>query len=273
MTDVLESRTSRARPKPPPSGRRAFVVVLVLAIVGTAVGAWLIFRDTSPSEPAAFDSSCGTVVHAEASKRLTVLLIGDSILAQPSCELGRALAPAGVETHMHAVPGSGLLTDVDKSKRTLDRLLVSVKPDVVLALYIGNYIGPPVLDLAGNPVAKDSPLFDALWQQRAAEISKEVHDAGGTLYWIEPPPMNDGGTAQRLFQGYESLGDPVLHSGRALAGPSGGWVAALPSCVNGEPLRTPDGVHLSPAGIHVFALAIAHDLAGAEQLPAVAPAC
>jgi len=149
----------------------------------------------------------------------------------------------------------------------------SVHPDVVLALYVGNYIGPPLLDLAGNPIAKDSPLFDSVWQQRAAEVSKQVHDAGAKLYWVEPPPMRDGGSAQRLFQGYESLGDPVLHSGRALAGPDGGWAASLPACMDGQPLRTPDGVHLTPAGMHVFALAIARDLAGDLRLPPVAPAC
>lgn len=254
---------------------RPFVVVgiAVTVLVVAGVLGWLAFRDNRPSEPPAFLSACGTVVKAEGSPRLRLLLIGDSLMAQPSCDLARALAPLGVETHLHAVAGSGLLTGAVDWKQQLARLLAAVHPDVVLALFVGNYIGPPVLDLSGQPVQPDTPLFDALWQARAAELSKEVRDAGGKLFWVEPPPMRDSDRAARLFAGYTRLGDRTLPSGRALAGPNGEWVEAIDTCGGGQPLRTPDGVHLTDVGAHVFALAIAHDLSTALGLPPVAPAC
>ena len=213
------------------------------------------------------------MIKAQGPTLLRLLLIGDSLMAQPSCELARALTPLGVETHMHAVSGSGLLTGRLTGGNVSMSLLAIAHPDVVLALFIGNYIGPPVLDLSGQPVQPDTPLFDALWQARAAELSKEVRDAGGKLFWVEPPPMRDSDRAARLFAGYTQLGDPTLPSGRALAGPNGEWVEAMDPCGGGQPLRTPDGVHLTDVGAHVFALAIAHDLSTALGLPPVAPAC
>jgi hypothetical protein len=279
VSGVTRVMTRDAAPASPPPGRPrgVGVVLIVVAIVATLViGAvvWFALRDTGPSEPAAFDSACGTVIRAHGSERLRALLIGDSIMAQPSCELATILAGEGVETHMHAIPGSGLLTGgVDAVRRRIDRLVDAVDPDIVLALYIGNYVGPPVLDFAGQPVAADTPLFDALWQRQARMVSDKVRDAGADLYWVEPPPMRDGGRAARVFGGYASLGDHTLPSGSSLAGPDGQWVAAKGACGNGEPLRSPDGVHLSPFGAHVFALAIAHDLDVALGRPAPAPVC
>lgn len=241
-----------------------------MVVAGAAV--WFLARGDEPSEPLAFDSACGTVVHPEGAARTRVLLVGDSLMAQPSCELAAALGGEGVETHLQAIPGSGLLAGPGWTAR-FDRLLESVHPDVVVALFVGNYIGAPATDISGQPIAADSDPFFALWQQRAEELSRHAREAGAHLYWVEPPPLDDGGRAARLFEGYERLGDKTLRSGRALAGPDGQWVETIPSCEQGAPLRTPDGVHLTPTGAHVFARAIAHDLADALGLPALAPAC
>src|SRR5262249_50064288 len=152
---------------PPPRRRGGVKLVVAVAAALLVIGglAWFALRDTGPSEPPAFNSGCGTVMRAHGSERLRVLLIGDSMMAQPSCELATILANEGVETHMQAIPGSGLLIpSVDIVQRRIDRLLAAVHPDVVLALYIGNYVGPPALDFGGQPIAADTPLFDELWQ-------------------------------------------------------------------------------------------------------------
>lgn len=253
--------------------RRLVGIAVTVAVVAAGVVGWLALRDDSPPEPAAFLSPCGTVIDAEGPTLLRLLLIGDSLMAQPSCELARALAPLGVETHMHAIAGSGLLTGAISWKQRLDQLLAAVHPNVVLAVFVGNYIGPPALDFSGQPIEVDTPLFDALWQQRAAELSTAVRDAGARLFWVEPPPIRDSDRAARLFAGYTRLGDPTLPSGRALAGPNGEWVEAMEACGGGQPLRVPDGVHLTDFGARVFALAIAHDLSAALGIPPVAPAC
>jgi hypothetical protein len=245
----------------------AAVLVALVAVV-----IWLVTRDEGPSEPPAFDSACGTVVQPEGRVRARVLLVGDSLMAQPSCELAAALAADGVATHMHAIGGSGLLIGVDWQKR-FQRLLDSVHPDAVVALFVGNYIGDPLADLSGQPIPADSDLFYALWQQRAAELSRRARDAGARMFWVEPPPLEDDGRAARLFRGYATLGDGTLPSGRALAGRDGEFVESIPSCEQGETLRAPDGVHLTPVGAHVFARALAHDIARALDLPAITPAC
>src|SRR4249920_1565731 len=88
----------------------AAAVVAVVVLVGG--GGWLLFRGDSPSEPGITSSTCGTVVSPPAGvdTTTTVLVIGDSIMAQPSCALAPALAGVGVESHLHAINGSGLLT-------------------------------------------------------------------------------------------------------------------------------------------------------------------
>lgn len=121
MTSVLTRQAAPA--SPPPRGHRAVKLVVAVAALLVIGGiAWFALRDTGPSEPPAFNSACGTVMRARGSERLRVLLIGDSIMAQPSCELATILASEGAETHMHAIPGSGLLTpSVDAVQRRIDR--------------------------------------------------------------------------------------------------------------------------------------------------------
>jgi lysophospholipase L1-like esterase len=104
-------------------------------------------------------------------------------------------------------------------------------------------------------------------------MSRRAREAGARLYWVEPPPIEDGGRAARLYEGYTRLGDDTLPAGRALAGPEGQWVESVPGCEDGQPLRTADGIHLTPVGAHVFARALAHDLASSLDLSPIAPAC
>jgi lysophospholipase L1-like esterase len=257
-------------------GRRAALVVgAVLAVVVVAVVAWLALRDDDPAEPEAFDSACGTVVRPPQGTDTTtkLLLVGDSIMAQPSCPVATALAPLGVETHMHAIGGSGLLANGDDAQRRFGRLLASVEPDAVAALYVGNYIGPPASDGDGRPIAPDTPEFFAAWQERARELSEAAAGAGAELFWVQPPPVRDSSRAARLFEGYTALGDGTLPSGAVLGGASGAYVDDKPECAGGEPLRDDDGLHLTPAGADVFGRTVAHDLAAALGLPPVPAPC
>jgi hypothetical protein len=211
------------------------------------------------------------VIRSQGPTQVRLLLIGDSIMAQPSCALGGILAPLGVETHIHAVSGSGLLTGAVDWPQATQRLLDSVHPDVALAIFVGNYPPPPVLDFGGNPVQVDTPIFFDLWRARAAELSRRVRDSGARLFWVEPPPMSSDRAAQ-LFAGYRTLGDSTLPSGRVLGGDAGQWVEEKPAC-GAEPLRTPDSVHLTDLGVQVFARELAHDLAVTLHLSPVAPPC
>jgi hypothetical protein len=256
----------------PRSWNPAVVVgaVVVVALVGGA--GWLLFREDAPSEPGITSSTCGTVVSPPAGvdTTTTVLVIGDSIMAQPSCALAPALAGVGVESHLHAVGGSGLLTG--NWPKLLSRLLDSVHPDVVIATFVGNYNGPPVTGDNGKPIAIDMPAFFAAWQEQAQVMSDLVRISGADLYWVQPPPIESSPRAARLFAGYQQLGDQTLSSGAVVAGADGGFVNTN-ACAGGAPLRMDDGLHYSDAGAQVAGQQIAHDLAAALGLPAVPAPC
>jgi hypothetical protein len=248
-----------------PFVRGLVVGVGVLAVV-VAGGLVLVLTRDDPDEPPAFLSPCGTVIEPQGDVRTqTVLIIGDSIMAQASCPLAGKLAAAGMESHLHAVSGSGLLSGMTKWNRAIDDLLDSVDPDVVIGEFVGNYNGKPAVDGNGQPIAKDSEAWYALWQKRAQELTDRVHDAGAQMIWVSAPPMDDGGRAARLFQGFAPLGDRALPSGQALGGPNGEWIA---TCGSGPALRDPDTVHLSPEGASAYGDAIAADFLSPQPVSA-----
>jgi hypothetical protein len=243
------------------------MAVALLAVVLTAVVVWdRNFRHESSTNPG---MSCPTVVSAERRAPLTafrvhrVALIGDSIMLQASCSVAESLADVGIETGRYAVSGSGLLTGpVDWISQTR-QILNAQHPNVVVAIFVGNYLGVPFRAAGGQPVANDSPAFFSAWQQRAEELSTEVHSAGAQMYWVSPPPISVPplSHAQRLFAGYQSIrGDHVLGSGATLAGPSGSPVMTKMTCGHVKVIRTIDRVHLSEDGSRLYGQQIAHDL-------------
>jgi hypothetical protein len=276
----------RSEEQPPPPSRptrratpgwreRPRLLLSILVVIALGVAAWLIFRPRGPSEPSQPLSQCGTVAHAvgnAANGPKRVLLIGDSLLYQPSCGLAAYLSHVGVETHMHAISGSGLLTGKPVWQQQTARLLKSVHPDVVVALFSGNYPPPPVVR-DGRPVAVDTPAFFAAWQASAEKISAEVRASGAKLFWVEPPPMVASRRPATTFFGYTRLGDGLLGSGKVLANAEGRWTNTKPQCAGNQPLRAVDSVHLTGAGARVFGQQIAHDLADALHWSPVPAPC
>src|SRR5262249_12984389 len=153
-----------------------------------------------------------------------VALIGDSIMYQPSCTVADNLSDLGIETYRDAVSNTGLLNGtVDWIAKTRT-ILASQHPDVVVAVFVGNYPPPPVRDARGAVIADDSPAFFAAWQRRAEQLSAEVRASGARMYWVSPPPISlpPLAHAQRLFDGYRTIrGDHFLEAGSVLAGSNG----------------------------------------------------
>jgi hypothetical protein len=253
-------------------GRSTMSIALMLvgATAVIAVSAFVVwdrnFRYASPVDPGL---SCPTVVPPKGKPPLAapgvhrVALIGDSIMWQASCSVADSLANAGIETGRFAVSGSGLLTGSVNWLTQTQQILQLQHPDVVVAIFVGNYVGPPITTASGQTVADNSLAFFAAWQQRAEQLSKEVQAAGAQMYWVSPPPiavapLND---AQVLFNGYRSIpGDHVLNSGNALAGPNGSTLLAKESCGQIQSLRFIDHVHLTDDGARIYGEQIAHDL-------------
>ncbi len=242
----------------------------ILAVVVIVVGLVVWDRNFRQASSATPGMSCPQVVQPTGHVPLAaigvhrVALIGDSIMDQASCSVATSLARVGIETARYAVPGSGLLTGfVDWPART-QQILRTYHPDVVAAVFVGNYIGTPVKDARGQVIADNSPEFFTAWQAQAERISAEVKAAGAQMYWVSPPPITRPplNHADQLFDGYRSIpGDHVLLSGKVLAGPNGQEVLDKMTCGHMEVVRNPlDETHLTDAGARIYGEQIAHDL-------------
>jgi hypothetical protein len=242
----------------------AAVVVIALVTVGYVV--WdRNWRTASSANPRA---DCPVVVRAGHRPPLAmpgvdkVTLIGDSIMDQSSCAIAESHSGLGVETYRHAVGGSGLLAGLVDWVPATRKLLAAEHPDVVLAIFVGNYLSQAT-DASGRRIVIDTPEFFTAWQQRAEELSRVVRESGARLYWVSPPPiaLPPLSHAQRLFDGYATIpGDHTLNAGASLAGGDGKEVTNTITCGRRRTIRTFDGTHLTPDGARIYGQSIAHEL-------------
>jgi hypothetical protein len=240
---------------------------LIVIVTGGFILWDRVWRRAGPTNPG---MTCPQVVAAHRRPPLAlfgvhrVALIGDSIMEQPSCAIAESLAGLGIRTTRHAVHGTGLLTSRVDWIRETRRILQSEKPDVVVAIFVGNYPPPPARDSNGRPIAVDTPAFFAAWQRHAVALSAEVRAADSRMYWASPPPiaLPPLNHAQRLFEGYRRIpGDHFLYSGRVLAGRHGEELAAKLTCRHRRVIRSPfDGTHFTDDGARIYGQQIAHDL-------------
>jgi len=188
-----------------------------------------------------------------------VLLVGDSVMHQ----LGDALTdqvPRGVNVRNEAVWGSGLLSPwfVDWPAN-LNDLLDRYDPDVVVFLFVGNYNfgGPHEYETASGVRIPDrtAPAFFRAWQAQAEHMTERASE-DAEVAWILPPPMSgpDGqAVVNGLRRGYEKVADDtgaeLIDADDVLARDDGSFMARGTNA-DGQavPLRSPDGVHLAPAG-------------------------
>lgn len=257
------------------SGRRrgapriVVAVVLVLVLAGVGFVIWdRDFRRAGSTNPG---TSCGEVVHARrrlpfsANGVRRVLLIGDSIMVQASCAVASGLAGIGIETHLAAVGGSGLLSGAVDWQANAKQLLETIKPDAVIAIFVGNYFAPPP-DPAGHTIAVDSPEFFDSWQKAAVALSAEVRAHGAAMYWVSPPPTGTA-RATTIATGYRMIPDThFLDSGKALAGPNGTFEGDKKTCGHTTTVRVLDGVHLTDDGGRIYGETIAHDFSSDKGL-------
>ena len=190
-------------------------------------------------------------------------LIGDSLMVQASCAIADSLRDVGVETSLHAYFWTGLLTGpVDWVAQT-QQILRTEHPDVVVAIFVGNYLPPTFRDATGAVVQDNTPAFYRVWQRHAAQLSAEVHAAHARMYWVSPPPITYPllSHADRLFDGYRTIpGDHFLLAGQVLAGPRGSEILSKKTCGRERVIRARDGIHLTDDGARIYGQQIAHDL-------------
>ena len=268
-TQAGHSGTTRKSGRQRGALRVVVAVVLVLALAGVGFVIWdRDFRRAGPTNPG---TSCGEIVHA--NRRLPfsangvrrVLLIGDSIMVQAGCAVASGLAGIGIETHLAAVSGTGLLSGAVDWQANTQHLLETIKPDAVIAIFVGNYFAPPP-DAAGHTIPVDSPEFFDAWQKAAVALSAEVRAHGAAMYWVSPPPIVSP-RATTIANGYRMIPDTqFLDSGKALAGPKGIYVGDKKTCDRTTAVRVFDGVHLTDDGARIYGETIAHDFSSHKGL-------
>jgi hypothetical protein len=223
------------------------------------------FRKASARDPGL---TCPTVIPARSHRVLAavgvhrVMLIGDSIMDQASCSIADSLAGVGIQTTRHALPGTGLLTGFDWVANVTP-LIEQEHPDIVMAIFVGNYAEPYLKDANGQPILRDTPEFRTAYVARAAALSKAVHAAGASMYWVSPPPFAFPPFQQAglLFQGYAKLpGDHIVDAGGSLADPGNKEVVIKSTCGRKEFVRASDIAHLTPDGARIYGQTIAHNL-------------
>jgi hypothetical protein len=244
------------------------VALLLLSLVGvTGFAYWNRYvRTAGPSNPG---MKCPAVVEARTKPPLAaigvhrVALIGDSIMVQPSCAVAEGLADVGITTSRHAVSGSGLLNGSTDWVAETKSIMQHEHPDIVVAIFVGNYPPPLLRDAQGQKILADTPAFYAAWQARAAALSNMVKSFHASMYWVSPPPIALGplSSAARLYDGYRTIpGDHFLDSGKVLAGRNGEEVSVMQTCHRRQVVRSPDTVHLTDDGARIYGEQIAHDL-------------
>jgi hypothetical protein len=199
--------------------------------------------------------------HPTTAHPLRVLIVGDSLgidLGQP---LQNDLANTGVVTAtLDARESTGLTRpDYFNWPAELAGDLQRAQPQIVVVMMGANdpqdFPGPP-----DTPYA--APQWNGLYAQRAAQFMQIAGSGGASVIWVGLPPMRDPGLSAQMSdlnavdqQQAAALKPPVdfLSSWTVLGTAQGGYTAFITNAagqvVN---VRSPDGIHLTPAGGEVL---------------------
>jgi hypothetical protein len=201
---------------------------------------------------------------------LRVLEIGDSL----GIDLGYAME-AWPQSSVHLTVAARGATGLSNTAYydwpgALGHLLATTRPQVVVVFLGANdlqsiFTGPTVL-------YEETPVWDAAYAARVTAIVSESVASGARVLWIGEPAMQKpflsagmalvDGIAQQVIAHYP--GEAAYLSSDAVLAPGGSFAFD----VNGptgqvQRVRTPDGVHLMPAGADLLAAAAAQALANA----------
>ncbi len=190
----------------------------------------------------------------------TVVLMGDSLLAQASADITTGLAKLGFSVDSSAAyPGAGLLDTHINWLAKARRLIAEDHPSIAVVEYVGNYgiYG----GIAG--VGVYTRPFYRRWEVAAQRLEDVLSSGGTTVYWVIGPPVAPR-AAERgievLDRIYENLHAPRTRSGRpplidvtpALTGGTGRYTRFKPDGMKVQ-VRRRDGVHFTDAGKALFA--------------------
>jgi len=206
-----------------------------------------------------------------AAHPLRVLILGDSLGIDMGGPLQNDLANTGVvQATLDARESTGLTRpDYFNWPAELQSDLGTSRPQVVVVMIGANdpqdFPGPPDVPYA-------SPQWNVIYAGRVAAFMQLAQSQGATVLWVGMPPMqrpqlsSEMADIDAIDQKQAALCTPpvdFISSWTLLGTPQGGYT---PFITNGSGqvvnVRTPDGIHLTPAGGEVLSQAVLNYLRG-----------
>ncbi len=200
-----------------------------------------------------------------AAHPLIVLIVGDSIGIDMGEGLSRLLdakGPFGPRLDGHESTGLAR-PDFFNWPNQLARDLRQDHPGVVVVMMGAN--DAQNFLVGGRLVPFGSAVWTGIYRQRVAQLMAEVTESGHPMIWVGMPVMGSGSlsAAVRVINSI-GLSEAVLHPGvtyvdswSLFVDGRGHYAAYLPDASGrNELVRTPDGIHLTPAGGDRLALAV-----------------
>jgi lysophospholipase L1-like esterase len=206
-----------------------------------------------------------------AADPLRVLILGDSLGIDMGGPLQNDLANTGVaQATLDARESTGLTRpDYFNWPAELQTDLGTARPQVVVIMIGANdpqdFPGPP-------DVPYSSPQWNVIYAGRVAAFMHLAQSEGATVLWVGMPPMqrpqlsSEMADINAIDQRQAAQSAPPIHfisSWTLLGTPQGTYT---PFITNGSGqvvnVRTPDGIHLTPAGGEVLSQAVLNYLRG-----------
>lgn len=189
---------------------------------------------------------------------LRVYIGGDSVVEAVGASFSRMASATGViDTTVEVRYATGLSRPdyFDWPARLRQRLAGSPRPEVVIVM-----VGANDLQAIRTPrgyAAVGTTAWLAEYRRRAAAAMRELAHSGADVYWVGQPIMRDRLLSRRMHELDEifaseaeaTKGITYVSTWSLLADRSGRYATYLPDASGTEiRVRTPDGVHLTPAG-------------------------
>jgi len=211
------------------------------------------------------------ITHPTPADPLRVLIVGDSLGIDMGGPLQNDLANTGVVTAtLDARESTGLTRpDYFNWPARLQVDLGSARPQVVVIMMGANdpqdFPGPP-------DVPFTSPQWNVLYAERVAAFMNLAQSAGATVIWVGMPPMQNAQLSAEMSdinavdQQQAALRRPpvdFISSWTLLGTPQGRYTPFITNAAGSVvDVRTPDGIHLTPAGGEVLSQAVLNYLRG-----------
>jgi hypothetical protein len=211
------------------------------------------------------------ITHPTAADPLRVLIVGDSLGIDMGGPLQNDLANTGVvQATLDARESTGLTRpDYFNWPAELQSDLGTARPQVVVIMMGANdpqdFPGPP-------DVPFTSPQWNVMYAARVAAFMKLAQSGGATVIWVGMPPMQNAALSAKMSdvdavdQQQAALRKPPVDfiSSWTLLGTAQGAYAPFITNAAGQVInvRTPDGIHLTPAGGEVLSQTVLNYLRG-----------